>query len=160
MRRITDKKPAKPTKSAQSTTTRIPALRASVELVEQMEAAAGEAGMSMADFRRYALRQVIDRGSLVSEMQQIEERMAKQQLRLHKRMSQLHTAMQFQFAVLDQFMKMVLTLEPDLIDEETRAAAQATGRLRYKALMDSVPAALDSPLAKIFSEKLEGIADE
>ena len=56
-------------------------------------------------------------------------------------------------------MKMVLTLAPDLIDDEARAAAQVTGRNRYKSLMDSIPAALDSALAKIFAEKLEGSDD-
>lgn len=86
----------------------------------------------------------------------MEERMAKQQLKLQKRMTQMHSALQFQFAVIDQFMKMVLTLAPDLIDDEAKSAAQAVGRLRYKSLMDSIPAALDSALAKVFAEKLEG----
>lgn len=89
----------------------------------------------------------------------MEERMARQQVRLQKRMTQMHSALQFQFAVIDQFMKMVLTLAPDLIDDEARAAAQVTGRNRYKSLMDSIPAALDSALAKIFAEKLEGSDD-
>lgn len=156
MPRISDKKPAKKTKSGAAATTRIPALRLSVELLEQVEQAAQDAGMTTADFRRYALRQVIDRNSLLAEVQQMEERMAKQQLRLHKRMTQMHSALQFQFAVIDQFMKMVLTLEPDLIDDEARSAAQAIGRIRYKSLMESIPAALDSALAKAFAEKLEG----
>ena len=127
-----------------------------MELLEQVEQAAQDAGMTTADFRRYALRQVIDRNSLLAEVQQMEERMAKQQLKLQKRMTQMHSALQFQFAVIDQFMKMVLTLAPDLIDDEAKSAAQAVGRLRYKSLMDSIPAALDSALAKVFAEKLEG----
>ncbi len=40
--------------------------------------------MTTADFRRYALRQVIDRNSLLAEVQQMEERMARQQVRLAK----------------------------------------------------------------------------
>ena len=159
MPRISEKKPTKKTKNGAATTTRIPALRLSVELLEQVEQAAKDAGMTTADFRRYALRQVIDRNSLLAEVQQMEERMARQQVRLQKRMTQMHSALQFQFAVIEQFMKMVLTLAPDLIDDEARAAAQVTGRNRYKSLMDSIPAALDSALAKIFAEKLEGSDD-
>jgi|SRR5438105_2441771 len=125
-------------------------LRLPPDLLEAAKKAADEAGMTLADYHRFALRQAIDRQSAVAEMAAVEERMAAQLTRLHRRFGQLHQAQQFQFAVLDQFMKMALTLEPDFVDEPTRAAARATGQRRYKALMESVPAALDSPLSKAF----------
>lgn len=125
-------------------------LRLPVDLAQAAAEAAKEAGMSVSDFHRFVLRQAVDRQSASVEMAAVEERMAAQLTRLHRRFGQLHQAQQFQFAVLDQFMKMALTLEPDFADEASRAAARATGRTRYKALMDSVPGALDSPLSKAF----------
>ncbi len=125
-------------------------VRLPVDLAEAAAEAAKEAGMALSDYHRFALRQAVDRQSAAVEMAAVEERMAAQLTRLHRRFGQLHQAQQFQFAVLDQFMKMALTLEPDFADEASRAAARATGRTRYKALMDSVPGALDSPLSKAF----------
>jgi hypothetical protein len=120
------------------------------DLADAAAEAAKDAGMAVSDYHRFALRQAVDRQSAAAEMAAVEERMAAQLTRLHRRFGQLYQAQHFQFAVLDQFMKMALTLEPDFVDEATRVAARTTGRTRYKALMDSVPSALDSPLSKAF----------
>ena len=104
--------------------------------------------MTVADFHRHALREAVARQSQLSELAAIEQRMAMQLTRLHQRFGALQQAQQIQYAVLDQFMKMALALEPDFVDDASRATAQALGSRRHKALMKSVPAALDAPLAK------------
>lgn len=137
--------PAKtPRKAATRITVRLPQ-----ELADAALAAAKDAGMSLADYHRFALRQAIDRQSAAAEMAAFEERMAAQLTRLHRRFGQLYQAQQFQFAVLDQFMKMALALEPELVDDASKAAARATGMRRHQQLMASVPAALEGPLAKM-----------
>ena len=113
--------------SAKKPATRL-TIRLPVDLAEAAAEAAKEAGMAVSDYHRFALRQAVDRQSAAAEMAAVEERMAAQLTRLHRRFGQLHQAQQFQFAVLDQFMKMALTLEPDFADEASRAAARATGR--------------------------------
>lgn len=137
-------------KTAKKLATKLTTIRLPVDLAEAAAKAAKEAGMTVSDYHRFALRQAVDRQSAVEEIVAVEERMAAQLTRLHRRFGQLQQALQFQFAVLDQFIKMALTLEPDFADETSRAAARATGRIRYKSLMDSVPGALDSPLSKAF----------
>ena len=123
-------------------------IRLPADLVDAIGSCAKEAGMTVADFHRHALREAVARQSQLSELAAIEQRMAMQLTRLHQRFGALQQAQQIQYAVLDQFMKMALALEPDFVDDASRATAQALGSRRHKALMKSVPAALDAPLAK------------
>lgn len=141
------KKTAKNT--MEHTTLRVPS-----DLLQSAAAAAVAAGMALPDYRRYALRQAVDRQSAVAEMAAIEERLASHLTKLQARVGRLGQVQQLQFAVLDQFMKMALTLEPEFVDEPSRAAARATGRARYKTLMESVPGAMDTALTKIFGAGL------
>ncbi|MEO8856078.1 MAG: hypothetical protein ABI343_03725 [Burkholderiaceae bacterium] len=94
------------------------------ELLEAAKLAASNAGMSLADYVRFALRQAIDRRNTKTRMSNVEERIASQMVQLQRRIGQVHRAQQFQFALLDEYIKVVLALEPDLPDERTKAAAR------------------------------------
>ena len=131
-------------------------LRLPQDLLDAAKAAADEAGMSLADYHRFALRQAIDRQSAAAELAGVEDRMAAQLTKLHRRFTQLFQAQQFQFAVLDQFMKMALALEPELVDDAARAAVRATGLRRHQQLMATVPDALAGPMSRMLQAFIRG----
>lgn len=129
-------------------------VRLSAELAEAVSAAAKDAGMAVADFHRFALRQAMDSQAVVAELAGLEERQAAQISKLGRRLTEIQRTQQLQFAVLDQFIKLALALEPEFVDGTAKTAARATGNRRYNELMASVPAALSGPLAKFFADAL------
>lgn len=129
-------------------------VRLSQELADAVSSASQEAGMAVADFHRFALRQAIDGQAAAAEMVGVEERLSAQVSKLGRRLTEIQRTQQLQFAVLDQFIKLALALEPEFVDGAAKTAARATGNRRYNDLMASVPAALSGPLAKFFSDAL------
>lgn len=134
-------------------------IRLQADLVKAIDACAKDAGMTVADFHRQARREAVERQTGLAALAAIEQRMAMQLTRLHQRFGALQQAQQIQYAVLDQFMRMALALalEPDFVDDASRATAQALGSKRHKALMKSVPAALDAPLAKALLDLIDPV---
>jgi hypothetical protein len=110
--------------------------------------------MAVADFHRFALRQAIDSQAAAAELVGVEERLSAQIGKLGRRLAEIQRTQQLQFAVIDQFIKLALALEPEFVDGAAKTAARATGNRRYNDLMASVPAALSGPLAKFFSDAL------
>lgn len=110
--------------------------------------------MAVADFHRFALRQAIDGQAAAAELIGVEERLSAQVSKLGRRFAEVQRTQQLQFAVLDQFIKLALALEPELVDGAAKTAARAIGKRRYNDLMATVPAALSGPLAKFFADAL------
>lgn len=126
----------------------------------EVRAAATEAGMTVADYHRHALRQALDHQRGADELAAVEQRLAAQMSRLHRRMGQLLEVQQLQFAYLDQFAKLSLSLEPELPDDAARAAAISLGHLRHQGLVSSIPAAMQGSVPKIFAAVAPGISED
>lgn len=127
-------------------------LRLPQDLVDATKLAAREAGLSMADYIRFALRQSIERQEVASGMARVEERMASQMLKLQRKVDQVQRAQQLQFAVLDEYMKVALALEPDIPDERGKASARAIGFRRHRSIFERVPQVVSGSLNRLFGE--------
>lgn len=112
------------------------------ELLQAAKLAASNAGMSLADYIRFALRQAIDRQGGKDRMASVEERMATQMPKLQRRIAQVHRAQQFQFAMLDEYMKVALALEPERLGMNIPAGATWIGR--YPSVLQAMGSAAKS----------------